>query len=125
MGGPYILYAESAQVRAEWKQKLEEALGLRKVVQESNKVFEIETLSTDTFTIPAMVASTAPAWNENVTGKVTCSVPFSEFVFGCMGGIVANATVATADGRGLVAIGCAAGVWIGFRHDSRCECRSG
>ena len=28
--------------------------------------------------------------------------------------------VATADGRGLVAIGCAEGVWIGFRHDSRC-----
>lgn len=27
----------------------------------------------------------------------------------------------TADGRGLVAIGCAEGVWIGFRHDSRCE----
>lgn len=29
--------------------------------------------------------------------------------------------VATADGRALVAIGCAEGVWIGFRHDSRCE----
>lgn len=28
---------------------------------------------------------------------------------------------ATADGRGLVAIGCAEGVWIGFRHDSRCK----
>ena len=27
---------------------------------------------------------------------------------------------ATADGRALVAIGCAEGVWIGFRHDSRC-----
>lgn len=27
----------------------------------------------------------------------------------------------TPDGRGLVAIGCAEGVWIGFRHDSRCE----
>ena len=27
---------------------------------------------------------------------------------------------ATPDGRGLVAIGCAEGVWIGFRHDSRC-----
>jgi RHO1 GDP-GTP exchange protein 1/2 len=25
------------------------------------------------------------------------------------------------DGRGLVAIGCAEGVWIGFRHDSKCE----
>jgi len=29
---------------------------------------------------------------------------------------------ATPDGRGLVAIGCAEGVWIGFRHDSRCMC---
>jgi hypothetical protein len=29
--------------------------------------------------------------------------------------------VATADGRGLVAIGCAEGVWIGLRHDSKCE----
>ncbi|KAG5219568.1 Dbl domain-containing protein [Salix suchowensis] len=28
--GPYILYAESQQTRLEWKQKLEEALGLRK-----------------------------------------------------------------------------------------------
>lgn len=31
-------------------------------------------------------------------------------------------SIATADGRALVAIGCAEGVWIGFRHDSRCEC---
>ena len=27
----------------------------------------------------------------------------------------------THDGRFLVAIGCAEGVWIGYRHDSRCE----
>jgi hypothetical protein len=38
MGGIYALYAESAQARKEWKDKLEEALGMRKVVQESNKV---------------------------------------------------------------------------------------
>ena len=30
-------------------------------------------------------------------------------------------TLATGDGRALVAVGCAEGVWIGFRHDSRCE----
>ncbi|KAJ6477474.1 CNH domain-containing protein [Mycena vulgaris] len=103
-GGSHILYAESAQARAEWQQKLEEALGLRRVVQESNKVFEIETLSTDTFLVPSLVTPpTAPAYHENsLTGKVTCSVPFN-----------------TTDGRGLVAIGCAEGVWIGFRHDSR------
>jgi hypothetical protein len=81
LGGPYILYAESAQARTEWKLKLEEALGLRKVVQESNKVFEVETLSADTFLVPSMMANTpSPAWTQDntFTGKVTCSVPFSE-----------------------------------------------
>ncbi|KIY65698.1 Dbl domain-containing protein [Cylindrobasidium torrendii FP15055 ss-10] len=108
LGGPFILYAESAQARTEWKAKMEEALVLRKVVQESNKVFEIETLSADTFVIPAVVGSGASsppaAWNQDATctGKVTCSVPFM-----------------TGDGRGLVAIGCAEGVWIGFRHDPK------
>ncbi|TBU24200.1 Dbl-like domain-containing protein [Dichomitus squalens] len=104
LGGLYTVFAESAQVRTEWKQKLEEAIGLRKVVQDSNKVFEIETLSADTFLVPSMMGNSNASWShENAfTGKVTCSVPFT-----------------TADGRGLVAIGCAEGVWIGFRHDSR------
>ncbi|KAF8887321.1 CNH domain-containing protein [Infundibulicybe gibba] len=106
LGGPYILYAETAQARTEWKDKLEHALGLRKIVQESNKVFEVEMLSTDTFLVPAMTSgpSATPSWNQEATytGRVTCSVPFN-----------------TADGRGLVAIGCAEGVWIGFRHDPK------
>ncbi|THH28375.1 hypothetical protein EUX98_g5825 [Antrodiella citrinella] len=106
LGGLYTVFAESLQARNEWKQKLDEAIGLRKVVQESNKVFEVETLSADTFIAPALgpPSSNGQAWNhENAyTGKVTCSVPFT-----------------TSDGRGLVAIGCAEGVWIGFRHDSR------
>jgi hypothetical protein len=105
LGGLYTLFTETPQARTEWKQKLEEAIGVRKVVQESNKVFEMEPLSTDTFFVPAISASTtAPSWNHenSFTGKVTCSVPFT-----------------TTDGRALVAIGCAEGVWIGFRHDSR------
>ncbi|KIK53944.1 hypothetical protein GYMLUDRAFT_49117 [Collybiopsis luxurians FD-317 M1] len=108
MGGNYILYAESSAARTEWKEKLEEAIGLRKVVQESNKVFEVEMLSTDTFLVPSIIgggaqaASVGPSYDSTFTGKVTCSVPFN-----------------TPDGRGLVAIGCAEGVWIGFRHDSR------
>ncbi|KAF7790213.1 hypothetical protein EIP86_001165 [Pleurotus ostreatoroseus] len=105
LGGLWTLFAESAQARNEWKSKLDEAIGLRKVVQESNKVFEIETLSADTFLVPSMMPSgNSQSWNQEnaYTGKVTCSVPFN-----------------TADGRGLVAIGCAEGVWIGFRHDSR------
>jgi hypothetical protein len=79
MGGLNTVYAESAAARAEWKAKLEEATGLRQVVQESNKVFEIETLSTDTFLVPSMLAgAAAPTWNHenSFTGKVTCSVPF-------------------------------------------------
>ncbi|KAI0272596.1 Dbl-like domain-containing protein [Gloeopeniophorella convolvens] len=105
LGGLYTVYAESAQARTEWREKLEEATGLRKVVQESNKVFEVETLSADTFVVPSMLAPpTNHSWNSEsaFTGKVTCSVPFT-----------------TADGRALVAVGCAEGVWIGFRHDSR------
>ncbi|OBZ74126.1 Rho1 guanine nucleotide exchange factor 1 [Grifola frondosa] len=105
LGGLYTVFAETAQARNDWKQQLEEAIGLRKVVQESNKVFEIETLSADTFLVPSMMSGSGnTSWNhENAfTGKVTCSVPFT-----------------TSDGRGLVAIGCAEGVWIGFRHDSR------
>ena len=80
-GGPYILYAESAQIRSEWKNKLEEALGLRKIVQESNKVFEIEYLSRDTFIMPSLTVGNAgqPWTHDNqFTGKVTCSVPFSK-----------------------------------------------
>ena len=80
MGGPHILYAESSQIRNDWKSKLEEALGLRKVVQESNKVFEVEYLSMDTFIMPPISAAAGPTWNQDsqYTGKVTCSVPFSE-----------------------------------------------
>ncbi|TRM58728.1 CNH domain-containing protein [Schizophyllum amplum] len=83
LGGPYILYAESAAARNEWKQKLEEALGIRKVVQESNKVFEVETLSADTFLVPSVLAGpSSPSYNQ-------------------------DSALRADDGRGLVAIGCA------------------
>lgn len=105
VGGLYVLYAETAAIRSEWKSKLEEAIGLRRVVQESNKVFETEVLSSETFLVPSMrPGAVTPAWNGDtmLTGKVTCSIPFN-----------------TSDGRALMAIGCAEGVWIGFRHDPR------
>jgi RHO1 GDP-GTP exchange protein 1/2 len=83
-GGLYTLYAESAQSRLEWKQKLEEAMGLRKAVQDNNKVFEVETLSVDTFVVPSVLTTTpTPSWNQEnqFTGKVTCSVPFGEYLY--------------------------------------------
>ena len=67
-------------MRLEWKEKLEEATGLRRVVQDANKVFEIETLSMHTFSTSPRVTSPAPSlpWTEGMmTGKVTCSIPFS------------------------------------------------
>lgn len=78
LGGLYTLYAETAAARVEWLQKLQEATGLRSVVQESNKVFEIEPLSADTFLVPHITGNQAPSWSEDsqFTGKVTCSVPF-------------------------------------------------
>lgn len=126
LGGLYTVYAESSQARSEWKEKLQEATGLRKVVQESNKVFEVETLSSDTFVVPSMLggAPTNHSWNaeSSFTGKVTCSVPFSRQISlrNTLSGWLRN-FLATADGRALVAVGCAEGVWIGFRHDPRCE----
>ena len=71
----------------EWKTKLDEALVLRRVVQDSNKVFEIETLSADTFLLPAFIGAQQQSWNqEMLTGKVSCSVPFSKPFFECTEG---------------------------------------
>ncbi|KAJ6607025.1 CNH domain-containing protein [Mycena sp. CBHHK59/15] len=120
LGGPYILFSESAQARSEWKQKLEEALGIRKVVQESNKVFEAETLSADTFLVPSVqVGPTSPAWNQDTsfTGKVPA-------LFLSVSCLMRELSGAYDPSRHLgwawiVAIGCAEGVWIGFRHDPK------
>ncbi|KAF9645895.1 hypothetical protein BDM02DRAFT_3262627 [Thelephora ganbajun] len=78
--GSRAFYAESAQARSEWKSKLEEAIGLRKVVQESNGMFEVETLSVDTFYAPTFMANAGPSWNDggNFAGKVACPVPFTK-----------------------------------------------
>jgi hypothetical protein len=80
MGDAYLLYAESQQARLKWKTKLDEALVLRRIVQDSNKVFETETLSADTFLMPSFIGAQQQSRNQEMfTGKVTCSVPFSEF----------------------------------------------
>ncbi|KAG5643359.1 hypothetical protein DXG03_001041 [Asterophora parasitica] len=59
-GGPIILYAESSATRGEWKEKLEEATGLRKVVQDANKVFESENLSVQTFSVAPLGHAVSP-----------------------------------------------------------------
>jgi len=54
------VYARSSQARLEWMAKLGEAIGLGKVVQESNKVFEVETLSMDTFYTLTLMLNVGP-----------------------------------------------------------------
>ncbi|KIK53901.1 hypothetical protein GYMLUDRAFT_232486 [Collybiopsis luxurians FD-317 M1] len=70
----------------------------------------MEVLSGDTFSTPAEVdgSGRGGVWGSDLshdgvfTGKITCSVPFN-----------------SADGRGMVAVGCAEGIWIGFRQDPK------
>jgi hypothetical protein len=78
LGGLYTLFAESSQARIEWKEKLEDAIRLRKVLQESNRVFKVETLSSDTFAVPSPTDQSWTSESGWFTGKVTCSVPFSK-----------------------------------------------
>jgi hypothetical protein len=123
LGGSYTLYAESTVIRSEWKTKLEEAIGLRKAVQDFNKVFAIESLSVDTFLIPSVnTGPNSAVWHDGTvfTGKVTCSVPFSKWFFIFHWRKCLRCTLETPDGRGLVAVGCAEGIWIGYRYDSGC-----
>jgi hypothetical protein len=77
LGRTHNLYAESAAGRLEWQKQLEECLGWRKIVQESSKVFEIESLSMHTFLIPSRTRGPNSYDGTSFTGKVTCSVPFS------------------------------------------------
>jgi hypothetical protein len=85
LGGLYTVYAESSQAHSEWKDKLQEAVGLCKVVQEFNELFKVETLSLDTFIDPSMPeAPINHTWNieSAFMGKVTCC---SVSILSCLG----------------------------------------
>lgn len=104
LGGQYTLWADTYAARQDWADKLAHAKLLRTAINDANKVFEMEPLSQGTFYMaPSYGPVPVPArGGEEVTGRVTCSVPFR-----------------TVDGRFLVAVGCDEGVWIGLRHDPR------
>ena len=119
------MFADSSRAGSEWKAKLEEAIGLRKAAQESTKVFEVETLSVNTFFAPLFSADEGSSKDngEDFTGKITCSVPFStQFQCSLPEFSILTGVAAASHGRHLVAIGSAKGVWIGFKNDSRCMC---
>lgn len=71
----HTLLAESEHARAEWKEKLEEAVSLK-----PNKVFELKTLSFDTFVSPPAVKKDTGLY----TGPVSSSVPFGKTLRMCL-----------------------------------------
>lgn len=95
------LYTDNLSARKEWQQKLEEAIGLRVAVSESDKAFELEPIAAGRFFIPGNISLHTPD-DTPIASKITCSVPF-----------------ALPDGRSLIAIGCSDGVWIGLRREAR------
>lgn len=74
-GGSYQLFADSANSRKMWKEKIAEAQTKLQLNGSSKQVFELFTLNDATF-------GTAPIGTSGATGaskgKVTCSVPFGK-----------------------------------------------
>jgi hypothetical protein len=73
-GADYLLYAENAAARVEWKEKLVQAKAVKEMADIDKRIFEIRSLSDTTF---AGTHYTSSAHNH---GKVTCTVPFGKLV---------------------------------------------
>ncbi|KAI0751992.1 CNH-domain-containing protein [Fomes fomentarius] len=94
-GGAYTLYASTLTERNEWRRKIREAVAARMKAQADRSVFQVETITSDT-----AMSQDAPAHQPGlVTGRISCSLPFT-----------------SNDGRNLIAIGSEDGVWIGIPH---------
>ncbi|KAI8150181.1 hypothetical protein BJV82DRAFT_707923 [Fennellomyces sp. T-0311] len=94
-GGDYLLYAENANVRLQWKEKVVEAKAALEQAHPEHQVFEIRSLSDAHFASPG---SHHAALNH---GKVTCSIPFEG-----------------ANGIRMIAIGTNLGVYMGVEGDT-------
>lgn len=74
-GGAYTLYASTLTERNEWRRKIREAVAARMKAQADRSVFQVETITSDTAS-----SQDAPAHQPGlVTGRISCSLPFSEF----------------------------------------------
>lgn len=70
-GADYLLYAENAAARVEWKETLVEAKALKEMTDVEKRVFEIRSLSDTTF-------GGNGGYHAHNHGKVTCTVPFGK-----------------------------------------------
>ncbi|CAO3688875.1 unnamed protein product [Rhizopus microsporus] len=93
-GADYILYAESAASRVEWKEKVVEAKAMLEMANMDKRVFEIRSLSDTTFG-----GSGASSLHNH--GKVTCTVPFT-----------------SSTNIRMIAVGTQQGIWMGIEGDT-------
>ncbi|KAI9281061.1 CNH domain-containing protein [Sporodiniella umbellata] len=93
-GADYMLYAESASSRLEWKERVVEAKAMMEESQPDKQVFEIRSLSDTTF-------GTSTASSSHNHGKVICTVPFT-----------------SSTNIRMIAIATQQGVWMGIEGDT-------
>ncbi|CAO3623280.1 unnamed protein product [Cunninghamella blakesleeana] len=93
LGGVRELYAESAQVRMLWKEKIVNTKAALEEQDLSRRVFEIRSLSDTTFR--------GSGGGSISYGKVTCSVQFEG-----------------SNGIRMIAVGTVGGVWMGIEGDT-------
>ncbi|KAG1456664.1 hypothetical protein G6F46_000111 [Rhizopus delemar] len=93
-GADYMLYAESASSRLEWKEKVIEAKAMMEAANLDKKVFEIKSLSDTTF------GNTNASGSHNY-GKVTCTTPFR-----------------SSKNIRMIAVGTQQGIWMGVEGDT-------
>ena len=72
------MWCDTHANRADWREKLIHAKVLRAEVNDANKVFEMTPLSMDTFFMAPNYSAPNKDGDTQFTGRVTCSVPFSE-----------------------------------------------
>ncbi|KAH8810361.1 CNH domain-containing protein, partial [Flagelloscypha sp. PMI_526] len=118
-GGLIFLYAPSRDARSDWHGKFEEALGLKNAVRDAERLFEIEDLTHETFSLPlSWNVESDISLNFPCTGRITCSTPFGRS-FGSIIGIHLSTLLVTSDNRNLIIFGCDEGIWVGSLHDSK------
>ncbi|THH20762.1 hypothetical protein EW146_g670 [Bondarzewia mesenterica] len=91
----YTLWAPTVSVRKKWHDALVDAIGVRKVRQDSNMWFAQQQVNDGVF----RVASPRVPYNSTakLTGQVTFAAPFSS------------------GGKNFLSVGCASGIYVGVR----------
>jgi len=121
LGGTTRLFTETEGVQSTWKSKLGEAIHLKR---KSSQVFEMNIIAREEFLTMVSGNSNKYQHETRPTTRMTCATPFGKTYrpdASLMFLITPCTTPVTQDGRNLLAIGFAEGLWIGSGNDLRCR----